>query len=164
MTPLFSSAKVSTSVFGIAHRHENSTWKALFKEAHTKFEPVALTASSEREATDAAIVTRIEDLVADAEPKCIALLTEDFDFAPVLEEVRQADQKAMIFTTAKNKAVIERYQKMGVEVVELKPKKRNLGRLRALIHPDGHGSVALEDPFQPEDDMAEEKLLLSCLL
>ena len=146
---------LQTVVFAPPGRETNKKWKELLEQPSVSFEPVPRRHSSLAEANDSAIARSLARAAQSSEIGCVALLTSDFGFADEILKVAKLGKDVRLFIPAVDRAVIRRYQNLGVRVCELKIHTTG-PKVRAFLRQDGTGYVKMSDPYPFHDWTANE--------
>eukprot|EP00438_Fugacium_kawagutii_P005311 Skav231741 [mRNA] locus=scaffold638:238582:239667:- [translate_table: standard] len=80
----------------------------------------------------------------------IALLTEDTDFIDLILDLQAKGTNILVLIPGNLFSTVQKYQRKGVKVLQLEMSTEGpLSRVRAILHPDGLGSVKLSTPYEP---------------
>ena len=149
---------VRTSIFAAPDLSKNKKWNALFSEPGVDFHGVARNASAIGEANDIAIRSKCKELMRSKHSERLALLAADLDFLGTLQRLARCGIQVMLFVLSNNYALIHKYRAAGIPVVELASPNERVSRVRATVHPNGSGQVALADPYYLQDCLEEVEL------
>ena len=143
---------VVATVFAEPRRVENKQWHAFLRERRIKFCPVPRRGG--KEATDLAIESRLVRLSQSPDDLCVALLTSDTDFVDIVEEVA-ASKDMIVFLPQSRGNAARKYRATSATVVPIGRSEEG-PKVRAILHPDGSGSVEMAEPWQsPIEEEAE---------
>ena len=140
--------KVRTEVFAPPQRAHNKEWARFLQQDGITLQPVLRSSNHLREPNDGAILSAMYDLSASGSTQNIALLTSDAGFASAFIDLPSSVASCIVLVPEYRPGVAGQYEQIrGVEVLTLATDKDRGSGMRAILHPDGGGSVQLADAF-----------------
>lgn len=144
---------LNVTVFGHPELCKAKKWDNWFESSEYLFHPVKRVGGL-TDPNDEAIKKEAKRLVKLPQTQVVALLAFDKDFVQVVKLVRSFGRESVVFLP-KNKTGNKRvFEEAGATVV-LFGKEAETSKVRATLHSDGSGSVALADD-EPEPDSLEK--------
>ena len=152
------STQVQTTIFAEPGRMNNKAWRDLVRRAGFEFKPVRRDGMYE-EHNDRALKKHLGIIAATAGTVRVALLASDDDFVRDMRKIVLAGKEAVIFTLSAYYGLAQKYSEAGVLVVPLDANKKITYKVRAVIDPDGTGSVQSCSPI-PHETLPHEVAVL----
>ena len=140
---------VHTTVYAEPRRELNRKWREFFEDTSISFRPIPRRVDGLGEANDEAMTSDLRHIArscTNTSALCIALLTSDRDFVQVIEEVREENIEVMVLIPYRHVNSIQAYQEAGVRVMPIEQQQDCSPKVRAILHHDGSGSVAIGGP------------------
>lgn len=101
-----------------------------------------------KEPTDEAIVQAMHELSSLSDAPALALLTGDTGFLGTIVELKDLGNSITVLVEENRFGTISTYECAGVEVVRLQLASDRASKVRAVLHPNGSGSVKLSAEFR----------------
>ena len=137
---------VQTTVFAPPQRAENARWHNFFSEPGISLQAIARSKRGEGEVNDIAMERQLREL-ATSRDVSLSLLTADTDFVGVVRSIITLGLNVSIFVPARAVSAIRQYELAGARVVPLSGRESEGSKIRAILHPDGSGTVEMADPW-----------------
>lgn len=141
--------KVNTTLFAAPQRCQNKKWKKFMRENGISFRPVQRRAGKvSAEPNDEAIIKALRKLSSFHDVR-VGLLTMDTDFIGPILDLQDGGTDITVLIFSNRFGVQLDYKKQRVKVLSLAVQDKPRSGVRAILHPDGSGSVKLADPYVP---------------
>ena len=147
-----------TRIYAEPARSENRKWKALFQQPGVLFCPIARGKSAQGEENDVAISAEFRKLPQSLQLRHIALMTRDLDFSKAVQQAADMDLEVLVVLPENSVSAIRGFDQAGARTLTFPPLRDSSPRVRAMLQPDGCGTVCFAEPFYYSTEDPHEKL------
>ena len=135
-------------IYGVPGLIKNKATRALLQRADdVSYVKVPCGQRQSAEPNDEAIISEMQARVGSPGRECIALLTGDKSFADTFLQLMSEEKTFLVLIPSRSFTVVDFYCQQGISVVTLTSPDERSTKVRAILHPDGNGTVKLEDAF-----------------
>ena len=144
---------VSALVFAAPGIVNDKNMNELSRRSEVSCVPIPRAQNQAAEPNDDAIISEIQKCAKSPRGACVALFTNDKGFASVIKHSMSDKHRFYVLIKSTSFAVADFYKEQGIPVLTL-PVEARLTTVKAILHPDGDGTVELGEAIDPSANRA----------